>query len=197
MSQQNIFQETLQEYCSRIGHTPERNRLRHNVETRAAFANAVNPFFHHADVANLFGMERTSVYHYIRNHEVYYLSSPDYRKWFVIASEIVHEKVDKKVPLRVRPEGKRKINTHEQIDTIKRTIEILERFLHRFQYKIAGRKAKSLQDSWEGGLPDDEGHMGSGEVHSVLRDEQLQVQDESGKKRGAALRDRHSKGAVV
>jgi hypothetical protein len=164
---------------------------------RAAFANGVNPFFHHADIAHLFGLERTSVYHYIRSHETYYMSSPDYRKWFAIASQIVEEKVDKKVPLRVRPQGKNKINTHEQIDTIKRTIEVLERFLERFQIKVTGRKAKSLQDCGQGGVRNDEGHLGGGEVHSVLRDEQLQVQNEGGQEGRPAIGDGHREGAVV
>lgn len=193
----NIFEETFEEYCLEIGHRPKRNRHRHNVEMRAAFANGVNPFFHHADIANLWGMERTSVYHYIRNHEMYYMSSPDYRRWFVTASKIVDEKVDKKVPLQVRPEGKRKHNTREQISTIKETINILERFLERFQSNLKGRKAKSLQDSGQGGLPNDERHLGSREVHRVLRDEQLQVPNESGKEEGATHGDRHGESAVV
>jgi len=193
----NIFEETFEEYCLQIGHRPKRNRHRHNVEMRAAFANGVNPFFHQADIANIWKMERTSVYHYIRNHEMYYMSSPDYRRWFVTASKIVDEKVDKKVPLQVRPEGKRKQNTYEQISTIKETINILERFLERFQVSIPGCETKSLQNSGEGGLRNDEGHLGSGKVHRILRDEQLQVSNESGEEAGSTHRDGHSESAVV
>lgn len=193
----NIFQETYDEYCRQVGHTPEKNRLRHNVEMRAAFANGVHAFFHHADIASVFQLDRTSVYHYVRSHETYYMSSPDYRKWFSIASEIVEDKVDKRVPLQVRTQIKKKRDTHEQIDTIKRTINILEKFLERFQSKLTGRKAGSLQDSREGGLRDDDGHLGDGEVHSLLRDEQFQVSNESRKEEGAIIGNRHSESTVV
>jgi hypothetical protein len=128
---------------------------------------------------------------------MYYMSSPDYRRWFVTASKIVDEKVDKKVPLQVRPEGKRKQNTYEQISTIKETINILERFLERFQVSIPGCETKSLQNSREGGLRDDEGHLGNGKVHRILRDEQLQVSNESGEEAGSTHRDGHSESAVV
>lgn len=187
----NIFQETVEEYYQAIGYKPQPNRVRHNVEMRAAFANAVNSFFHYADTAVLFNLDRTTIYHYIRSHETYYMSSPDYRKWYATASEIVESKAGKRIPLQAKLKPKKKNSTHEQIDSIKRTINVLEKFIERFEPKITGRKAESLQDGGQGGLRNDEGHLGSGEVHRVLRDEQLQVQDESRKESGPVGRDGH------
>lgn len=194
----NIFQETWDEYCLTIGKTPERNRLRPNVECRAAFANACNPFFHHSDIALLFDMDRTTIYHYLRSHETYYRFSADYREWFNTATQVVADKVELVDLNDLSDEAKNKIGAHEQIDSISATIQVLQKVLGKIEKGLRGRKpSKPLQDSGEGGVSNDAGHLGDRLVHRILRDEQLQVQDESGKKRGATLRDRHPEGAVV
>ena len=194
----NIFQETWDEYCMTIGKTPESNRHRANVECRAAFANACNPFFHHDDIATVFDMHRTAVYHYLRMHQTYYRFSADYREWFNTATQVVANKIELADLNDLSHEAKNKIAAHEQIDSISTTIQILQKGLGKIEKGLRGRKPpKPLQDGGEGGVSNDAGYLGDGVVHRVLRDEQLQVQDESGKETGTAVGARPSEGAVV
>jgi len=194
----NIFQETWLEYCHTIGKTPEKNRLRPNVECRAAFANACNPFFHHNDVSALFEMDRTTIYHYLRSHETYYAYSADYRRWFNIATQIVGDKVDSVSSDELREEAKNKIGPHEQIDSIQRTIKVLQRVLTKFEERIRRSKSSGALQNWgQGSVSNDDGHLGNGRLHSVLRDEQLQVSDESRQEAGATDGARLEESAVV
>ena len=194
----NIFQETWDEYCLTIGKTPESNRLRPNVECRAAFANACNPFFHHTDIASLFDMDRTTIYHYLRSHETYYRFSADYREWFNAATQVVADKVELVDLNDLSEEAKNKIGAHEQIDSISATIQVLQKVLGKIEKGLRGRKpSQSLQDSGKGSVSNDAGHLGDRLVHRVLRDEQFQVPDESRKETGTADGARPSEGAVV
>lgn len=194
----NIFQETWAEYCLTIGRTPENNRLRPNVECRAAFANACNPFFHHTDIADVFNMDRTAVYHYLRMHETYYRFSADYREWFNAATQVVAEKIELVDLNDLTDEAKNKIGAHEQIDSIAATIQVLQKVLGKIEKGLRGRKpSKPLQDGGEGSVSNDAGHLGDRLVHRLLRDEQLQVSDESRKEAGTTDGARPSESAVV
>ena len=194
----NIFQETWDEYLMTIGHTHENNRMRPNVECRAAFANAVTHFFHNDDISSLWEKDRTTVYHYLRSHETYYRFSKDYREWFNAATQIVSEKVEKVDLNELSEEAKNKIGAHEQIDSIAGTIKVLQNVLSKIEARVRGRKSsKSLQDGGQGSVPDDERHLGDRLVHRVLRDEQLQVSHESGQEAGSVDGAGHEEGRVV
>ena len=154
----NIFQETWEEYLMTIGHTHENNRMRPNVECRAAFANAVTHFFHNDDISSLWEKDRTTVYHYLRSHETYYRFSKDYREWFNAATQIVSEKVEKVDLNELSEEAKNKIGAHEQIDSIAGTIKVLQNVLSKIEARVRGRKSsQSLQD-------------GGKEVYQMMRD---------------------------
>jgi len=194
----NIFQETLDKYYEAVGKEAKENRRRPNVEMRAAFANAVNPYFHYTDTANLFGLHRTTIYHYIRNHETYHKYSHDYRLWYSIASDIVSNKVHVHAVKGEAPNTKTKPIYHEQVDIVKETVKIIRRAIQQVERNLRTSKASKSLSVWtEGGVRDDDRHMGEGLVHSILRDEQLQVQDESGKETRAVDGAGYSEGAVL
>jgi hypothetical protein len=194
----NIFQETLDEFHKSVGHESEGNRCRPNVEMRAAFANAVNPYFHYTDTANLFDLHRTTIYHYIRNHETYHKYSSDYRLWYSIASRIASDKLHFAAVKGEAPNTKTKPVYHEQVDIVKESVKIIRRAINQIERNLRRSKSSKSLSIWkEGGVQDDDRHMGGGFVHSILRDEQLQVQDESGEEARSTGGAGHQEGAVL
>lgn len=194
----NIFQETWDEYLKVINHPHEDNRKRHNVECRAAFTNASTHFFHNDDIAALWKKDRTTVYHYISSHETYYRYSKDYREWFNAATDVVSRKVEDVDLNYLNEQAKNKLGAHEQIDSIRGTIKVLQNVLSKIQNSVRrGKSPKPLPNGGEGGVPNDEGHLGDRLIHRLLRDEQLQVSDESRQEAGAVDREGYAESTVV
>lgn len=180
LTEMDIFRETYRDYLETIGIEATESRTRQQVELRAAFANATSAFFHHTVCANLFKKDRTTIYHYKQNHEMYFVSSPDYRTYFETASRIVLEKLDAFEKDDLNLEAQNFLTPHEQIDTIKGIIKTLEAFKDRIQIRLRRYKPNALQEGGEAGLADDDRHLGQRLIHRVLRDERLQVPHASG-----------------
>jgi len=194
----NVFNEIKEEFLLRVGESVEnRKRDHHNVELRASLTNAMIPFCHQRNLAEIWEKDRTTIYNYERNHEAYFLTSSNYRVWYATACELVAEKLGDIPPRNVNLAINTEVNTHEQIDSIKRTIEVLQGFLEKLQANLQPSKPRTLQEVREAGLGNDGRHLGDRLVHRVLRDEQLQVSDESGRQAGSGHPEGLGEGQVV
>ena len=132
----NIYTEIKEEYESQIGEAPEDSRKRRAVEIRAALSNAMHPVCHYNNISSLWNRDRTSIYNYVRQHETYYMSSVDYRGWYATATEIVNSKIDLIPTRRVSLLGKLEDSPHAQLETITRTISVLEEFRKRIERRV-------------------------------------------------------------
>lgn len=194
----NIFKETWESYLKEIDFPHEHNRMRPNVECRAAFANACSHFFHNDDIGRIWNKDRTTVYHYIRSHPTYYQYSRNYRDWFNAATEIVTEKVHLFDLNDLSEKGKNKVGIHHQIDSINDTIKILQGVLGNIESRVRTSKpSSSLSNKRQGSIRDDERHLGNEVVYRLLRDEQFQVSDESGQEVGSDDGAGYAEGGVV
>lgn len=194
----DIFREVWNEYCNELSWEPKLgSRMRPEVEMRAAFANASAPFFHASVCARLFNKDRTTVSHYIGNHEYYYINSPDYRSAFDVASRIITDKIYNMPKENLTLEAQNFLRPHEQVDTIEGLIETLKTFKEKIQYRLRYGKSKSLQERRAAGMAYDAKNLGKGSLHGFLRDEQLQVQDESGLETNVKHRRGPKESAVV
>lgn len=89
-----FIEQTVKLYEKRIGHRLEKNRLRDNVEHRAALANALKPFATVVNIGRVLGRDHSSIVHYTKNHESYYRWSPEYRMYFYTAIECTRQVSD-------------------------------------------------------------------------------------------------------
>jgi hypothetical protein len=194
----DIFRQVWKDYCDELEREPRLGlRLRPEVEMRAAFANAAAPFFHNTVCARLLKKDRTTIHHYIRAHETYFTSSAEYRDYFKLASRIITDSVDSFPTEALTLEAQNFLKPHEQIDTIQGLIETLSTFKEKIQYRLRYGKPESLPERKPRSMADDGEDMGEGIVHDVLRDEQLQVQDEGRFETNVEHRGRHEESAVV
>jgi len=193
----DIFRQTYQAYIEAIGAEPNNSRTRQQVEIRAAFANATSAFFHHSVCSNLFNKDRTTIYHYKQSHEMYFVSSPEYRTYFETASRIVLEKLDSFKKEDLNLEAQNFLSPHEQIDTIKGIIETLEAFKDRIQIRLRRYKPRTLQEGGQASVADDDRYLGQRLIHRVLRDERLQVPHAGREQAGEQHGTGHGESEVV
>jgi hypothetical protein len=79
------------EYESRLDVRVEDNRLRENVEHRAAVSNACRPFSTYKDLGRLWGRDHATVVHYRKEHEGMLKFSPAYRAKYGVALASVQQ----------------------------------------------------------------------------------------------------------
>jgi len=176
----NIFDEIKYLYIEAIGEVPDNTRTARMVEMRGALSNAMAPYCHFDDIARLWRRDRTTIYNAVDKHEAYMMTSHEYQKWYAIAVELVDGKLDDMPPRKVNLEANLRQNSHEQIDAVNKTIRILEDYKARLEKRIRHGKSSPLPEVRKGSVRNDVGRVGDKLIHQVLRDEQLQVSDESG-----------------
>lgn len=79
------------EYESRLNIKVKDNRLRDNVEHRAAVSNACRPFSTYKDLGKLWGRDHATVVHYRKEHEGMLRFSPSYRAKYGVALASVQQ----------------------------------------------------------------------------------------------------------
>lgn len=79
------------EYESRLKTEVKDNRLRDNVEHRAAVSNACRPFATYKDLGGLWGRDHATVVHYRKEHEGMLRFSPAYRSKYGVALACVQQ----------------------------------------------------------------------------------------------------------
>ena len=104
------------------------SRRREKVEMRNALVNAARPYGTHRQLADMVGKtNHTTAIHITREHEVYYNYSPQYRRNYAIALEVV-EKFARRHRLlpRINGKGLSRTTYEAEIDTINLTILALD-----------------------------------------------------------------------
>tara|TARA_S200002703_G_scaffold76193_1_gene65827 strand:+ start:1055 stop:1525 length:471 start_codon:yes stop_codon:yes gene_type:complete len=105
------------------------NRTRHKVELRNALVNAARPYGTCTELAKMVGkVNHTTTIHCIKEHDVYHNFSPQYRRNYAKALEVV-EKFARRHQLLPRTNGQRGgVVTYEsEIDSINLTILSLQK----------------------------------------------------------------------
>jgi len=197
MQLMNIFDEIKYHYIEAIGEIPDNTRTARMVEMRGALSNAMAPYCHFDDIARLWKRDRTTIYNAVDKHDAYMMTSREYQQWYAIAVEVVDSKIDDMPPRKVNLEANLRQNSHEQIDAVNKTIRILEDYRARLEKRLRPSKSNPLPEVRKGSVPYDVGRVGDQLVHKVLRDEQLQVSDESGNETELLGARRFAKGEMV
>lgn len=81
----DFLEQVKLEYESRMETEVGDNRLRDNVEHRAAVSNACRPFSTYKELGSLWGRDHATVMHYRREHEGMLKYSPAYRAKYGVA----------------------------------------------------------------------------------------------------------------
>ena len=131
----------IREDCLKIvGMKNTRSRKRTEVEMRYALVNALCRFCSDKEAAKVWEIDRTTVIHGKRNHEMYFINSPFYRVSYRAANELVEDHADALMhyaPNSIRPElgrmklyGKKRyeeelIYLQDSIDKINDKIDVL------------------------------------------------------------------------
>jgi len=105
------------------------NRRREKVELRNALVNAARPYGTHRQLAEMVGKtNHTTAIHITREHEVYYNYSPQYRRNYAVALDVV-EKFARRHQLlpRINGQGKSCSSYEHEIETLNRTIKGLQK----------------------------------------------------------------------
>ena len=146
-----------EEYLRIVGMKNTGSRKRPEVEMRYALVNALCRFCSDTEAAWVWGIDRTTVIHGKRNHEMYFINSPFYRVSYRAANELVEDQADALMhyaPNTVRPElgrmklsGKRRFEEElmylqDSIDKINDKIDklILKRKEIKHQLSVMKRK---------------------------------------------------------
>ena len=105
------------------------SRRRHKVELRNALVNAARPYGTCAELATMVGkVNHTTTIHCMKEHEAYYNYSPQYRRNYAKALEVV-EKFARRHQLLPRTNGQRggAVTYESEIDNINLTILSLQK----------------------------------------------------------------------
>ena len=105
------------------------SRRRHKVELRNALVNAARPYGTCTELARMIGkVNHTTTIHCMKEHDVYYNYSPQYRHNYAKALEVV-EKVARRHQLLPRTNGQRggAVTYESEIDSINLTILSLQK----------------------------------------------------------------------
>tara|TARA_R110002020_G_scaffold164635_1_gene351457 strand:- start:3179 stop:3733 length:555 start_codon:yes stop_codon:yes gene_type:complete len=84
-----LIERIKNEYIDKTGIENLNNRERKHVEHRSALINSMSRFSIEEPTAEALGRHRTTVYHCMKSHNVYYNYSALYRKCFSISESIV------------------------------------------------------------------------------------------------------------
>jgi len=122
------------------------NRRREKVELRNALVNAARPYGTHRQLATMVGKtNHTTAIHIVNEHDVFYNYSPQYRKNYAVALEVV-EKFARRHHLLPRVNGQgRSVTTYEhEIDALNQTIEALKKRRDGFIESLETKRKNSI-----------------------------------------------------
>ena len=125
------------------------SRRREKVEMRNALVNAARPYGTHRQLADMVGKtNHTTAIHITREHEVYYNYSPQYRRNYAIALEVV-EKFARRHRLlpRINGKGLSRTTYEAEIDTINITIASLQKRRDAMVEKLQEKRKISTFDT--------------------------------------------------
>jgi hypothetical protein len=125
------------------------SRRREKVEMRNALVNAARPYGTHRQLADMVGKtNHTTAIHITREHEVYYNYSPQYRRNYAIALEVV-EKFARRHRLlpRINGKGLSRTTYEAEIDTINITISSLQKRRDAMVEKLQEKRKISTFDT--------------------------------------------------
>ncbi len=126
-----------------------KSRRREKVEMRNALVNAARPYGTHRQLADMVGKtNHTTAIHITREHEVYYNYSPQYRRNYAIALEVV-EKFARRHRLlpRINGKGLSRTTYESEIDTINLTILALQKRRDAMVEKLHEKRKSSTFDT--------------------------------------------------
>ena len=124
------------------------SRRREKVEMRNALVNAARPYGTHRQLADMVGKtNHTTAIHITREHEVYYNYSPQYRRNYAVALEVV-EKFARRHRLlpRINGKGLSRTTYETEIDTINLTILSLQKRRDAMMEKLHEKRKSSTFD---------------------------------------------------
>ena len=125
-----------------------KDRRRHKVELRNALVNAARPYGTCAELAKMIGKtNHTTTIHCIKEHDVYYGFSPQYRRNYAKALEVV-EKFARRQQLLPRTNGQRGgvVSYQSEIDSINLAILSLQKRRDAMVEKLENRRKSSTFD---------------------------------------------------
>lgn len=125
------------------------NRRRSKVELRNALVNAARPYGTHRQLAEMVGKtNHTTTIHITREHDMYHNYSPQYRRNYAVALQVV-EKFARRHGLlpRINGQGKSSSTLEEEIDSINLTILALQKRRDGFMEKLHERRKSSTFDT--------------------------------------------------
>lgn len=125
------------------------NRRRDKVELRNALVNAARPYGTHRQLANMVGKtNHTTTIHIVREHDVYYNYSPQYRRNYAIALEVVEKFARRHAMLpRINGQGRSATTFEEEINSLNQTIEALQKRRDGFLESLEKRRKSSTFDT--------------------------------------------------
>lgn len=125
------------------------NRRRDKVELRNALVNAARPYGTHRQLANMVGKtNHTTTIHIVREHDVYYNYSPQYRRNYAIALEVVEKFARRHAMLpRINGQGRSATTFEEEINSLNQTIAALRKRRDGFLESLEKRRKSSTFDT--------------------------------------------------
>ena len=124
-------------------------RRREKVELRNALVNAARPYGTHRQLANMVGKtNHTTTIHIVKEHDVYFNFSPQYRQNYAKALEVV-EKFARRHNLlpRINGQGKSASTIESEILAINTTIDALRKRRDGWLESLQGRRKMSTFDT--------------------------------------------------
>ena len=125
------------------------SRRREKVELRNALVNAARPYGTHRQLADMVGKtNHTTTIHITREHDVYHNYSPQYRRNYAVALEVV-EKFARRHRLlpRINGKGLSRTTYEEEINTINLTISSLQKRRDAMLEKLQEKRKVSTFDA--------------------------------------------------
>ena len=125
------------------------SRRRHKVELRNALVNAARPYGTCLELAKMIGkVNHTTTIHCVNEHDVYHNYSPQYRRNYAKALEVV-EKFARRHQLLPRTNGQRggTVTYESEIDTINLTILSLQKRRNALIEKLQESRKVSTFDT--------------------------------------------------
>lgn len=125
------------------------NRRREKVELRNALVNAARPYGTHRQLAEMVGKtNHTTTIHITKEHDVYYNYSPQYRRNYAIALEVVEKFARRHALLpRINGQGRSATTFEEEINSLNTTIEALKKRRDGFIESLHEKRKSSTFDT--------------------------------------------------
>lgn len=125
------------------------SRVRGKVELRGALVNAARPYGTHRQLADMVGKtNHTTMIHIVKEHDVYYSFSPQYRQNYATALKVV-EKFARRHNLlpRTNGQGKTASTIEAEIITLNTTIQALQKRRDGWLESLESRRKMSTFDN--------------------------------------------------